>query len=401
MAGTQFVGQFLTDFITIKTVIIVLIMVGLITIMTVMTYLLEQRAHRVHRPRFTQLAHLIEAASVIVSVILLRQIFLVINAGDVRSWSYAMVQLTVLMFSLYTMHNWAVTVVNVITPIFFYSRGLSLGLNGSSMVILMTMIVLLIMAIIYIQRHQTEMFATPWKSWALELVYGGTWCVIVWTVHPFNGWYTVAFLVIFMSYMAVVRFLVIRISRMIDRLTRLDQVVYYDELTGIHNRASFDQTSADIFDFYGKHSHIPVTMVMFDIDHFKAFNDQYGHLTGDAVLRHVAQHFYHELFNQASHGEIFRYGGEEFVIMFRSRDVPTVQRIVTTIRDSLQADPLVADGQPLAITVSFGIAGLKASDPDFDSWFERVDHYLYQSKRAGRNRMTVSGKTVTLDPEPQ
>ncbi|MFC6181278.1 GGDEF domain-containing protein [Lactiplantibacillus daowaiensis] len=130
--------------------------------------------------------------------------------------------------------------------------------------------------------------------------------------------------------------------------------------------------------------------------HFKSFNDEYGHLTGDAVLKHVAQHFNQELFKQTSRGELFRYGGEEFVIIFRGLSPSDAQRVVTGIRDSLQKEPVMANGQSLNVTVSLGISALQATDTDFNSWFKRVDHYLYQSKKAGRNRITVEGVTMAL-----
>jgi len=396
MPVMDLIEQFTTDFINIRAVIIALIMVGLITSMTAMTYILEQRAFKLRRPKFTHLIHGIEAASVIVSIILLRQVFWVMNSGDVLSWGYATAQLTVLLFSLYMMQNLAVELVNIVMPIFFYGQGMYMGRGWQYVAVFITMSLLLTGSIIYVSHHQASALDATWKYLALQIVYGGTWCFIIWSVHPFDMWYTLTVLVVFTIYMAVIRFFVTRVSNFVDRFTRLDQAVNYDELTGIRNRASFDTASVDVFSFYEKHPNVPITMVMFDIDHFKRFNDQYGHMTGDAVLKHVAQHFQHELAKQTSRGEVFRYGGEEFVIIFRGVDAQKARQIVTTIRNSLQAEPLVYNDQALTITVSLGISALKAQDSDFDSWFKRVDHYLYQSKEAGRNRLTIEGATMAL-----
>jgi len=71
--------------------------------------------------------------------------------------------------------------------------------------------------------------------------------------------------------------------------------------------------------------------------------------------------------------------------------------IVTSIRSDLQQRTLDFDGQALHVTVSFGISQLQPEDQTFSDWFARVDHYLYQSKQAGRNRVTVEGKTLVTN----
>lgn len=387
--------NFLNDFFNIKAAIIALITVGLITVMTAMTYYLERRALKRSR-HFGTLVHLLEAVAVVGSVILLRQTFWVLNSGDIVSWGYAIAQLTVLLFSLYLMRNLAVEVVNVIMPIAFYAQGMYMGHGGQYVAVFISMTLLLTGAIIYISRHRTDVMDTEWKYLLLQLVYGGTWSFIIWSVHPFNLIYTINVLVVFVFYMWIIRFFVKRLTNLIDHLDSLDQAINYDELTGVRNRANFDSTTVGVFGVYQKHPSIPITMVMFDIDHFKTFNDQYGHLTGDAVLKHVAQHFKQELFKQTARGQLFRYGGEEFVIIFRGVSATDAQRIVTGIRDTLQQNPVEANGQALAVNVSFGISELRLADDDFDAWFKRVDHYLYQSKKAGRNRCTVEGVTVAL-----
>jgi len=107
--------------------IVILITIGLITLMTLITYTLEQRVRNYQRPRFTMLAHLLEAASVLLSMVVLRQIFTVLNSGDVISWAYATAQLTVLLFSLNTMRNLPVEIINILMPIFIYGQALWLA----------------------------------------------------------------------------------------------------------------------------------------------------------------------------------------------------------------------------------------------------------------------------------
>ncbi|AVK63857.1 GGDEF domain-containing protein [Lactobacillus sp. CBA3606] len=387
---------FVNDFFNMKTVITILIMTGLITIMTLLTYSLEHQALKIRRRRFTFLVHGIEAGSVVLSMVLLRQIFWTVNSGSVVSWAYATAQLTVLLFSLYTMRNLMVEIINILMLIFFYAQGMYMGHGAHFVAVFITMTVLLSGTIIYISHHQTSMMSSQWRYLALQLVYGGTWWFIIWSVHRFQLAYTINILIVFVAYMWIVRFCVQRVGRLIDRFTQLDQKANYDELTGVRNRFSFDTVTREVFEVYQKRTNVPVTMAMFDIDHFKQFNDQYGHTTGDAVLKHVAQHFDQALFQAKTRGQLFRYGGEEFVIIFRGRSATDAQQIMTTIRDSLQQTPIDFETQKLMVTVSFGVSELQTTDATFTDWFERVDQYLYQSKTAGRNRMTIEGQTVTL-----
>ncbi|CAJ1182307.1 hypothetical protein FD33_GL002375 [Companilactobacillus paralimentarius DSM 13238 = JCM 10415] len=76
----------------------------------------------------------------------------------------------------------------------------------------------------------------------------------------------------------------------------LKKAVNYDELTGIRNRSSLDKNSKEIYEQYSHEDNVPLSMAMFDIDHFKLFNDQYGHSTGDEVLRHVSHTMERELY---------------------------------------------------------------------------------------------------------
>ncbi|MCT4491150.1 GGDEF domain-containing protein [Levilactobacillus parabrevis] len=383
--------NFLHDIFDIKSIIMALITVGLIAIMMVMTYFLAQRIARLSRTA-TIILDLIEAVIVIASVIILRQTFWVLNNGNVLSWGYAIAQLMILLFSLYSMQNFAVALVNLIMPLFFYGQALYIGASLQYWWVSAIALVILISVILYISHHQALALDSEWRFLLLQLLYGFAWCMVIWSVRPFHLIYTVNVLVVFIIYMWIIRFFVTRVNRVISHFARLDQEANYDELTGVRNRANFDTTTVGVFGVYRQHPTTPITMAMFDIDHFKQFNDKYGHLTGDAVLKHVAHHFNEELAQQTNNGEIFRYGGEEFVIIFKDTAPTEAQRIVTSIRDTLQQHPVKINGQQLVVTVSIGISALQPDDADFDSWFKRVDHYLYLAKEAGRDRITVEGE---------
>jgi len=387
--------NFLSDVFNIKSIIMALITVGLIAIMMVLTYMLAPRSTKLPR-RYRLVIDLVEAGVVIGGVVLLRQTFWVLNAGNVLSWGYAIAQLMILLFSLYAMQNIAVTLVNLAMPVFFYGQALYMGASWQWWWLFALMLLVLVGVISYISHHQALVLKSEWRFLGLQLLYGLAWCLIIWSVRPFRLFYIVNVLVIFIIYMWIIRFFVTRVNRVIAHFASLDQAANYDELTGVRNRANFDTTTVGVFGVYQRHPAMPITMAMFDIDHFKYFNDDYGHLAGDAVLKHVAQHFNQELLRQTNHGELFRYGGEEFVIIFENTEPLEAQRIVTAIRDTLQHEPVNLNGKKLNVTVSIGISALQTTDLNFDSWFKRVDHYLYLAKEAGRDRITVEGDTQKL-----
>jgi len=384
--------NFFQDLFNIKSVIMALITIGLIAIMLVMTYLVSQRTIR-RSQAYTVGVHLIEAAIVIGGVVLLRQTFWTLNGGSVADWGYVIAQLIILLFSLYAMQTLAVTVVNLLMPLVFYGQSLYLGASPRLWWLFALMLLLLGGVVGYISRHQALALESEWRYLLLQFLYGLAWCVIIWSVLPYHWFYAINVLVIFILYMWIIRVFVTRINLMIAHFARLSQAANYDELTGVRNRANFDTTTVGVFGVYQRHPAKPITMAMFDIDHFKHFNDDYGHLTGDAVLKHVAQHFNQALTRQTDTGELFRYGGEEFVIIFEDESPSAAETIVTAIRNTLEEHPVHVNGQKLTVTVSVGISALEPADLDFDSWFKRVDHYLYLSKEGGRDRITVEGQT--------
>ncbi|WP_143462251.1 GGDEF domain-containing protein [Levilactobacillus enshiensis] len=384
--------SFFYDVFNIKSVIMALITIGLIALMMVMTYLVAQQTARLSPARAFWL-EVVEAGVVVGGVLLLRQTFLALNAGSVINWGYAIAQLIILLYSLYAMQTFAVTLVNLIMPLFFYGQALYLGASPNRWWLFLLMLLVLCGVVGYISRHQDLVLQSEWRFLLLQLLYGSAWCFIIWSVRPFQLLYTINVLVLFTLYMWIIRFFVTRINRSIRHFASLNQAVNYDELTGVRNRANFDTTTVGVFGVYQQHPTMPITMVMFDIDHFKHFNDHYGHLAGDVVLKHVAQLFNQEL---AQRGDLFRYGGEEFVIIFKNTAPADAQQIVVAIRDTLQHRPVNFGREKLDVTVSIGLSALRSTDHDFASWFKRVDHYLYLSKEAGRDRITVEGETQKL-----
>jgi diguanylate cyclase len=165
-----------------------------------------------------------------------------------------------------------------------------------------------------------------------------------------------------------------------------------DPLTGLGNRKYFDrmietavQTSLA--------ANEPLSLLMFDIDHFKSFNDSYGHLTGDQVLRLVGQSL-----KQLMKGQDItaRYGGEEFAVVLPNTALRHALSVADQLRRTVMAKELKkkSTGEILGrVTISVGVSILKPGD-DTDSLIERADACLYAAKRGGRNRVICEA-----DPE--
>jgi len=158
-----------------------------------------------------------------------------------------------------------------------------------------------------------------------------------------------------------------------------------DPLTGLHNRRYMEshlQTLVDQSEGRGR----SMSVMILDIDYFKAVNDSYGHDVGDEVLKEFAQRM-----RRAIRGIDLacRFGGEEFVIVMPETELSLAMRVGERIRQAVASDPFVTrDGRhAVEVTVSIGVATLESSEDTPDSILKRADQALYAAKRDGRNRV--------------
>jgi diguanylate cyclase len=165
-----------------------------------------------------------------------------------------------------------------------------------------------------------------------------------------------------------------------------------DPLTSLANRKYFDQ-SLEKFIAQSIGSGEPLALILSDIDHFKAFNDTFGHLTGDQVLRLVALSVKQNVKGQDIAA---RYGGEEFAVILPSTTLRAALTVADHIRRAVMAKELMkrSTGEHLGrVTVSIGVAALRKGETA-QSLIERADSCLYTAKRCGRNRVMCE-----TDPE--
>lgn len=156
-------------------------------------------------------------------------------------------------------------------------------------------------------------------------------------------------------------------------------LAYGDDLTGLYNRRYFDKTVDTEFRRalrYGR----PLTLIMVDIDHFKKFNDTYGHQKGDSVLRTVGTILRE---NCRSSDMVCRYGGEEMVVILPEQDLNHGLDIAEKLRRLLEIQAVEIEN--VKITASFGVSTSLKEDRSSDSLIRRSDKALYKAKQSGRN----------------
>jgi diguanylate cyclase (GGDEF)-like protein len=142
----------------------------------------------------------------------------------------------------------------------------------------------------------------------------------------------------------------------------------------------------------------PLSIVMFDIDHFKTINDELGHLRGDDLLRAVGAQLTRVLRGTDIR---CRYGGDEFLIILPGTPLLGAQQVAECLRREIGTLTMVAGDLRIAVTASFGVAAAALADMGATTFIERADEALYQAKRAGRNRFCVAGSTESAASDPQ
>jgi diguanylate cyclase len=158
-----------------------------------------------------------------------------------------------------------------------------------------------------------------------------------------------------------------------------------DPLTALSNRKCFDEALVKAI-AESRSRAVPLSLMMTDVDHFKKFNDTYGHLTGDQVLRLVAMSLKQ---NVKGKDVAARYGGEEFVVVLPNTLLHSAITVAEQIRRAVMTKELMkrSTGEHLGrVTVSIGVATLNATDTP-QSLVERADTCLYVAKRTGRNKV--------------
>lgn len=157
------------------------------------------------------------------------------------------------------------------------------------------------------------------------------------------------------------------------------RMAFVDDLTGLPGRRALGHAMAELGNQYA--------IAMLDVDHFKKFNDTYGHDVGDIVLKKVAR----ELARVGGGGKAFRYGGEEFTVVFSGRTAEKAQEPLEELRKRIADNKITPPEKNKAVSVTISVGVSERDDDMTDPWgvLKRADQKLYEAKQAGRNRVVA------------
>lgn len=168
--------------------------------------------------------------------------------------------------------------------------------------------------------------------------------------------------------------------------TRTKYLSVTDNLTGLANRRNFESTFEKEFLRALRYNN-KLTLVMFDIDHFKNKNDTFGHPCGDFVLRQVANSAL-QTFRKTD--SIFRFGGEEFVVILTETDIKQAIIPLERFRKTVETLGLTYQDQEVTVTVSIGACQLTPNIKTKEEFLQKVDETLYKAKNSGRNKTILA-----------
>lgn len=192
---------------------------------------------------------------------------------------------------------------------------------------------------------------------------------------------------IFLSFALADRIKILQTEKELLRLSEhhYQNLSVTDELTTLYNKRYFLSVLHQEIN-KARAQNLPLTLIMADVDHFKQFNDTYGHVEGDAVLSTLGR-LMRTCLRECDHG--CRYGGEEFAIILTNTPVQNGAIVAERIRQQFNAHAFIVAGASIRLTVSLGVSELRSSD-DFQSFVKQADFALYQAKSSGRNRVGIA-----------
>jgi diguanylate cyclase (GGDEF)-like protein len=172
-----------------------------------------------------------------------------------------------------------------------------------------------------------------------------------------------------------------------EQKNELERLSKIDALTNIYNRGYFNIEFEKQWE-YASRLKLRLSLLLVDVDYFKAFNDNYGHLLGDACLVHIAK-----IINQVGKRETdlaARFGGEEFVLLILENEGKEATEIAEVLRQKIENSPFYVDGKSFPVTVSIGVASIQPTyKTDSRQLIEQADSALYKAKNQGRNLVIV------------
>ncbi|GIO09436.1 hypothetical protein J31TS6_54640 [Brevibacillus reuszeri] len=183
--------------------------------------------------------------------------------------------------------------------------------------------------------------------------------------------------------------LAVRLERQLRRKRWMDRILFVDDLTGVYNRNSLSDTYKRLLSDAQRTS-TPLSIGFLDIDHFKGVNDTHGHLIGDQVLNRFATFIQS---HAEKHDILFRYGGEEFLLLMPRTTVQEAKLRLEHILDAFTKEAFDSPEGAFSLSFSAGIVQIDDAEKPFPLWVEAADTALYTAKNLGRRRIEVAAQT--------
>lgn len=179
-------------------------------------------------------------------------------------------------------------------------------------------------------------------------------------------------------------------------MEKLQKLAITDGLTKLYNSRSFYSQLELEVDRFNRYQH-PLSLLLLDIDHFKEYNDAYGHLEGDKVLVRFSQIIKSCL---RANDSAYRYGGEEFMVLLPETGGERAKTVAQRIRKTLEIEKFIpGSGKEVQITISIGVTQYFRKE-ELSTFIQRADKAMYLSKQNGRNKVSVMFAEALSDTRP-
>ncbi|WP_333483540.1 GGDEF domain-containing protein [Lactococcus garvieae] len=267
--------------------------------------------------------------------------------------------------------------------IFYLVYIYSYGFHWKSILLVTLSLGLFLLTLYFIAKNQTAVMQSYGKMMLIGLSLSVSVQLLFLSEFAFSWVQTVEIFGKTFILLVIAKFILLDISSIVGEYAKYKRYTYIDALTNVYNRRKFEETMDEILasDQISKFS-----LVFFDIDNFKHINDHYGHSSGDYVLKEICVLIKKYLRETGENGQLFRYGGNEFFLLFRNRKGEVVRDIMEQVAKEISE--YVFHTSSNAIKRSISVGAVEITDKvTRDQAIYRVDKHLYIAKENGKNQV--------------
>ena len=385
--------QPLLNYFSLSTVTILIVTFGVISINLMLSSFLSIKLINNNSTFFHLQSELMMGIIFLLSIILLNVCIPTINSHGIPTVYRTNSIILLLLTTIFACRQKSVKFINIGMPILFLIVSIypqhSLTLNLK----LTYLNLLFLIFIVFVYHYSNTILNNHHQFFIVKNIFGLFWLIDTYAVVPFNFYYLPFLLIELIVMSFFIRKYQITLLQIAKEYRHLNETIRLDPLTKVDNRLSFDDTSRIMEDSWQEISHRRLKgnlyMALVDIDYFKKINDQYGHLAGDLVLKQIAAIMKNDINQTNGYHKIFRFGGEEFVIIFHAATALKAHKIIEQMKEDVDFRPLYINEHEIKVTISVGVSKLQTEDKTFIDFFNRVDNYMYNSKRQRKNKLSM------------